>query len=79
MHLVRILVFIIILSLVAGFAALNAQPITVNYFLGVQSMPLAVLFAIGFGVGIFVGLLFCAKHLVVLWTRLYSLGRKLKN
>jgi uncharacterized integral membrane protein len=36
-----------------AFVALNAQPITINYFLGAQTLPLAAALLIAFAMGVF--------------------------
>jgi len=54
------LIGIIILSLVAllgfSFALLNAQPVSIYYYIGMRDLPLSILLVIAFVVGILFGM-----------------------
>lgn len=59
--------FLIILLVLLGltFAGLNAEPVTINYYIGTQRLPLSLLLVIALACGGLLGLLtnivFCIK------------------
>lgn len=75
MRIFSYLALLIILILGVSFAILNATPVTINYYIGQQHIPLSLLlviaFALGCLIGIFVG--------TFMYCRLKSQNYKLKN
>lgn len=57
MRLLRYILFIIILLLALSFALLNANPVSINYYLGTSQIPLSILLVFSFGIGCIIGLL----------------------
>lgn len=57
MRILRYLLFIILLLLALSFALLNADPVAINYYLGVSQIPLSILLVFSFGIGCIIGLL----------------------
>jgi len=40
------------------FAILNADPVTIHYYIGMKQLPLSLLLVISFGIGLFVSFLY---------------------
>lgn len=60
MKIKRIIFYIFLLLILLfglSFAALNAQPVQINYYLGIGNVPLSLLLVYALGIGIFLGLL----------------------
>lgn len=54
--------FVLLLAIVIfglSFAAINSDPVTVNYYIGTIEMPLALVLAAVFGAGALFGVLVC--------------------
>ena len=68
-----IIVFIIVCFGIA-FAALNANAVVFNYYIGTKQIPLSLLLVVVFGGGMFLGFIFALPH----WFRLKCDKRKLK-
>ena len=76
---VSIIVILMIIVVGAAFALLNAQSVTVNYFLGQKAMPLALLLVIVFAVGLLLGAgLMSLKFFRLSWSN-RRLQRKVKK
>lgn len=74
----RILTYFILLLLVLlgiTFAALNAEVVSIHYYLGTRALPLSLLLAIAFIGGGFLGLLVCA----IISIRLKNTNRRLRQ
>lgn len=74
--------WVLTLAIIIGgvaFAALNSQPVSVNYFIGKSELPLAVVILISFGIGIFLSILVLGTKLVSLSARNRWLHGKLKK
>lgn len=57
MRILRYIVFIVLLLLALSFALLNADAVSINYYLGTSQVPLSILLVFAFGIGCIVGLL----------------------
>jgi len=57
MRIVNVLVILTLLVLGLTFAILNAEPVTINYYVGKDTLPLSFLLTIAFLTGALVGLL----------------------
>ena len=51
-----ILVVLVVVILGISFAVLNAQPVTINYYLGAEEAPLALIVVLAFTAGVLLGL-----------------------
>lgn len=65
----------IILLLGITFASLNAETVTLNYYVGSKSMSLSLLLVIFLGVGVLLGLIVTIAPML----RLKNKNRRLKN
>jgi putative membrane protein len=77
----KILSFILILAvLILGvtFAILNAEPVTVAYYFGTQQLPLSLIIAISFTIGLLLGLFVMMLNLIKYKTKLYRLKKRFK-
>ena len=77
------IVFWILLLFIAGlgvtFSILNAEPVTLNYYIGTRQVPLSLLL---FGLlmsGVLFGLIFSLKMVISLKLKNKSLTRRLNN
>lgn len=52
---ITIAIFIIIFSIGAAFSAINLDPVAINYYLGVASIPLSIIVILSFVFGIIMG------------------------
>ena len=57
MRLLRYILFIVLLLLALSFALLNADPVSISYYLGTSQVPLSILLVFAFGMGCIIGLL----------------------
>jgi len=64
---ISIVVIILILLLVLTFTLLNAEPVSLNYYLGEVEQPLALILVVTFVAGALIGLL--SSTLVILSSR----------
>lgn len=67
-------VIIIVVCFGIVFAALNANVVAFNYYLGTKQIPLSLLLVMAFGGGTILGFIFALPH----WFRLKRDKRKLK-
>ncbi len=58
-----------------GFAGLNAEPVKIQYYLGVSTLPLSLLLVIALGLGLLIGLL----ATLVMVIKLKKANYQLKN
>ena len=58
MRLLKLFVVLCLVVLGVSFALINADPITLHYYVGECSMPLSLLLVIALGVGVLIGLSF---------------------
>jgi len=56
MKIITALFFAVIILLGITFACLNAEPVSINYYIGTQSFPLSLLLVLTLGVGSILGL-----------------------
>lgn len=75
MRIISYLITLIIILIGITFAALNAEPVAINYYLGASETPLSLLLIIAMLFGVFLGLCAC---LVFYWKQ-KSLVSKLKQ
>lgn len=66
---------ILILVFGVSFAGLNAEPVTINYYIGMGKLPLSLLMVISFALGCLIGLLVG----MTMYLRLKSQNYRLKN
>lgn len=78
MRLIRYIVLIAILLIALGFALLNANQVTVNYYIGTRHMPLSLLLVFTFGLGCIVGLLTSLGWYFRASYQVYRLRKKLE-
>jgi len=57
MRVITYLLILIIIILGITFAALNHAPVTINYYIGQNTLPLSLLLVMSFVIGCFLGLL----------------------
>lgn len=74
-RIIAYLFLLIILLLGLSFAAINANPVTVNYYLGTASVSLSLLIVYTLGIGIVLGFV----TLIIPWFKLKRENRMLKN
>jgi len=71
-------VFLLLIALLgAGFAILNSEKVSFNYYIGTSTMPLSLLLALGFVIGCFVGILVGLLLLFKTKLKNYRLRQKL--
>ena len=58
MRIINYIFIILVILLGVSFACLNAEPVTINYYLGQRSLPLSLLLVFVLGLGLVLGLLF---------------------
>lgn len=78
----RIFSYLIILILVivgVTFAILNADSVTVHYYIGIKQLPLSLLILCSFAVGIIIGLLVMGWLVLRLKIKNRSLRKRLNN
>ena len=71
-----IILFIIILGIT--FAILNAESVTVHYYIGIKQLPLSFVMAITLSIGITIGLLIMGLITLRLKTEKHYLKKRLK-
>lgn len=71
--------FLIIIIFGVTFAALNATPVNLNYYMGSRSISLSLLLALVLGVGIILGLIIALFPLFRLKKENYRLRHQLKQ
>lgn len=74
-RIVSYLFLLCILLLGLSFAALNADTVNINYYLGKSAIPLSLLLVYTLGIGIFLGLVTSLIHLL----KVKKENRLLKN
>lgn len=79
MKLIGWFVTLIIILLGAGFSALNAQKVTVNFLVGKQDLPLSVILFITFTLGIFLSIFVLGARVLSLSLQNKWLHSKLKR
>jgi putative membrane protein len=78
-RLISYIVFLIILLIGVSFAALNAEPVSVNYYIGTDHIALSLLLVYVLGVGILLGVLALLFPLLRLKKENHSLKNTLKQ
>lgn len=78
MHFIRYILVLIIILLGISFAALNAESVVVNYYVGSRTLPLSLLLMMILGLGALLGLLTCLGNLVRLKAKNIKLARHVK-
>lgn len=79
MRIFSYIILIIIVVLGITFAALNAQPVNLDYYIGTRTISLSLLLALCLGVGILIGLLIAFFPLLKLKRVNYQLRKQVKN
>jgi lipopolysaccharide assembly protein A len=78
---VKIITYIIILGVIIfgiSFAILNAEPVTLHYYLGAQQFPLSLIMILSFSLGLILGLVMMSVILLHLKADKYRLNKKIK-
>lgn len=75
MRIFTVITFIIIILLGLSFAGLNAQQVSINYYVGSANIPLSLSLAITLVSGCLLGLIPC----LILYLRLSSTNRRLRR
>ena len=74
------IVFLLILIAVAiSFTMLNADPVELNYYIGVQQIPLSLAIVFGIAVGALFGLFSCLGAIVKLKRRVSKLQKAVSH
>lgn len=73
------IVTILIIILGVSFSALNAQSVTVQYFVGESELPLAVVLLIAFAVGVILSIVTLGTKILSLSAKNKWLAKKLKR
>ncbi|ODN43666.1 lipopolysaccharide assembly protein LapA domain-containing protein [Piscirickettsia litoralis] len=76
MKIIKYIVFGVIVVIIAGFSALNAESVAVNYYWGEIRMPMALLLAIVFILAVTFSSLLFLKRIVNLRMKIRSLEKK---
>jgi len=66
MRMLKGLGFFLLLMVGALFAFLNRQTVSINYYMGIQEMPLAILLMLTFSTGILIGYLISSFRILLL-------------
>lgn len=66
MRLLNWLLFIVVMIVGIVFACLNAEPVSLHYYLGTQTFPLSALLVGSLIIGMLLGALFCWLKIVKL-------------
>ena len=61
MKLLNYCLLLLIILLGMSFAILNAEPVTINYYIASQKMPLSLILVIALGFGLILGMLLSLK------------------
>ena len=69
---------LILLILTLSFSVINAQPVTIHYYLGTRELPLALLMALTLAVGMIVGVIAMLKPMMRLRMEIARLKRSMK-
>lgn len=79
---VRLIAWLLTLLIIVGgvaFAALNSEPVAVNYMVGKRELPLAVIILISFACGIILSIFILGTKVVSLSAKNKWLTNKLKK
>jgi len=79
MRIFSYVILVIIIALGITFAALNAETVNLNYYLGVRPISLSLLLVLCLGVGVLLGLLIALFPLIRLKKVNYHLKSQLKT
>ncbi len=74
-----IVLFVLVLIVGLQFAAVNSEPVTVDYFLGSVSVPLSLVAATAFAAGVLLTLVLSLAVMLPLRMRLAGLRRQLSD
>ena len=76
---IKAVLSVVIIVLGVCFAYLNAQTVTINYYLAHSEMPLSLLLVLVLGLGFLLGLMCCLLRIWVLHSQIRGLKRALKK
>lgn len=79
MRIFSYLVILIIVLFGVSFSVLNAQPVALNYYLGVKELSLSLLLVSSLGLGGFVGIIVALGPLLRLKKENFLLKRRIKQ
>ena len=79
MRYIGYIIILILIVLGVSFAVLNATPVNVNYYADSRTLPLSLLLAICFGVGVLLGILVMFMRVMRLRFENRILSRKLRK
>jgi putative membrane protein len=79
MRILSFIVILIVLILGVTFAVMNAQPVSINYYLNISKIPLSLLLVLVLGVGGFIGWLTGLWMWLRLKTENFRLGHRIKT
>lgn len=72
-------IFAILVALLGiSFACLNADKVSINYYVGTSQIPLSILVALTFAIGAVFGLIGCAAIFLRLKREQYKLQKRVK-
>ncbi|EGV50467.1 LapA family protein [Candidatus Endoriftia persephonae] len=57
MRIIKLLLFLLLMILAAAFAALNADPVLLNFYFGAREFPLSLVMVGALGIGMLLGIL----------------------
>lgn len=77
-RLLSILILFVLVVAGLAFAVVNAQPVELNYFLGVREVPLALTLVISLVCGALVGVFFSLGMVIRLKRETFSLRRQVQ-
>ena len=78
MKLFSYIIILLILIFGISFAVLNADPVTVNYYIGKEQLPLSLLLSLAFGAGLFIGIITMGFTVLRMKVRTCRYKKKLK-
>lgn len=79
MRIFSYIILLVIILLGITFAALNAETVNLNYYLGIRPISLSLLLALCLGVGVLIGLILALFPLLRLKRDNYRLKNQVKS
>ncbi len=78
-RLIGFLLLIVLIVLGLSFAVLNAQPVSLNYYLGYREIPLSMIVVLSLAAGAVIGVLVSMGIILRLKARVVHLRRELRR
>lgn len=78
MRLISYILILLIIIVGVTFAILNASPVAINYYFGIQHVPLSLLLVISFGLGLLLSFVVMSFIVLRLKNQKWRLRKQLK-